>query len=29
MSGQRAQQVTTEKFGRTQLVQQFLDTVLR
>jgi colanic acid biosynthesis glycosyl transferase WcaI len=26
--GQRAQQVATEKFGRKQLVQQFLDTIL-
>jgi glycosyltransferase involved in cell wall biosynthesis len=26
--GQRAQQVTTEKFGREQLVQQFLDAIL-
>jgi glycosyltransferase involved in cell wall biosynthesis len=27
--GQRAQQVATEKFGRKQLVQQFLKTVLK
>jgi glycosyltransferase involved in cell wall biosynthesis len=26
--GQRAQQVATDKFGRTQLVKQFLDTIL-
>ena len=25
---QRAQQIATEKFGREQLVQQFLDTIL-
>jgi colanic acid biosynthesis glycosyl transferase WcaI len=25
--GQRAQQIATKKFGRTQLVQQFLDTI--
>jgi len=27
--GQRAQQIATKKFGRTQLVQQFLETVLK
>ena len=26
--GQRAHEVATEKFGRTQLIQQFLTTVL-
>ncbi|MFQ3225688.1 MAG: hypothetical protein ACI8Z5_001952 [Lentimonas sp.] len=26
--GQRAQKVATKNFGRTQLVQQFLDTIL-
>jgi glycosyltransferase involved in cell wall biosynthesis len=26
--GQRAQQIATKKFGRKQLVQQFLDTIL-
>jgi hypothetical protein len=26
---QRAQQIATKKFGRTQLVQQFLETVLK
>ena len=26
--GQRAHEVATEKFGRTQLVQRFLDTIL-
>jgi hypothetical protein len=27
--GQRAQQIATKKLGRTQLVQQFLETVLK